>query len=268
MLRLAHQRALAPKGPPRNAVETGRTTIQHTSRTFGISESSYLHRGRRVEADVAVADWLIRQTTTCLTWGFGLCFLNLRNVKRLLWNHKRVYQVYRALELNVRFNPRQRLVPDTQQTLAVSNAPNAVLSIDFVHGGLADVRNFRLFNVLHDLNRGGLTIGAALSLPAVRLARARTADRTARGSRRPFAVTINRHASIGRCSSKRRPRAFIWTSYSRGERLHRTNRTVRYNWLAQHVFDTIKRSGRRPLDGSGRTAANAPKWLWVASHRQ
>ena len=39
-------------------------------------------------------------------WGFGLCFLYLRNVKGFGWNHKRVYRIYRALELNLRIKPR------------------------------------------------------------------------------------------------------------------------------------------------------------------
>jgi hypothetical protein len=29
-------------------------------------------------------------------WGFGLCFLYLRNVKGFGWNHKRVYRIYRG----------------------------------------------------------------------------------------------------------------------------------------------------------------------------
>jgi hypothetical protein len=33
------------------------------------------------------------------TCGFGVCFLYLRNVKSFEWNHKRLYRIYRALEL-------------------------------------------------------------------------------------------------------------------------------------------------------------------------
>ncbi len=33
-----------------------------------------------------------------LTWGFGLCFLYLRNVKGFEWNHRRVCRMYRELE--------------------------------------------------------------------------------------------------------------------------------------------------------------------------
>lgn len=38
-------------------------------------------------------------------WGFGLCFLYLRNVKRFIWNHKHVYCIYRDLELSLRTKP-------------------------------------------------------------------------------------------------------------------------------------------------------------------
>ncbi len=34
-------------------------------------------------------------------WGFGLCYLYLRNVKGLRFNHKRVYRVYCRLSLNM-----------------------------------------------------------------------------------------------------------------------------------------------------------------------
>ena len=35
-------------------------------------------------------------------WGFGPCFLYLRNVKHFEWNHKRFYRIYREFELNLR----------------------------------------------------------------------------------------------------------------------------------------------------------------------
>jgi putative transposase len=39
-----------------------------------------------------------------------LCFLYLRNVQNFTWNHKRVYRIYRELELNLRIKPRKRIV--------------------------------------------------------------------------------------------------------------------------------------------------------------
>ena len=58
-----------------------------------------------------IADLLIGLTNAkkdkfSQTWGFDLCFLYLRNVKGHPWNHKRVYRIYRELELNLRIKPR------------------------------------------------------------------------------------------------------------------------------------------------------------------
>ena len=58
------------------------------------------------------------------TWGFGLCFLHLRNVKGHPWNHKRVYRIYCELELNLRIKPRKRLKRDKPDALTVPEAPN------------------------------------------------------------------------------------------------------------------------------------------------
>jgi putative transposase len=52
----------------------------------------------------------MRLTDNHRNWGFGLCYLYLLNVKCFGWNQKRVYSIYRQLELNLRIKPRKRLV--------------------------------------------------------------------------------------------------------------------------------------------------------------
>ncbi len=49
---------------------------------------------------------------------------------------------------------------------------NDYWSMDFMHDQLADGRSYRLFNVIDDFNREGLTIDVGLSLPAERVVRA------------------------------------------------------------------------------------------------
>ncbi len=40
------------------------------------------------------------------------------------WNHKRVYRIYRELELNLRIKPRKRLKRDKPEALEVPEAAN------------------------------------------------------------------------------------------------------------------------------------------------
>lgn len=119
-----------------------------------------------------IANWLLRLTDNHRNRGFGLCFLYLRNVKGFGWNHKRVYRIYRELELNLRIKPRKRLVRQVPEPLAVPRAVNQVWSMDFMHDQLADGRSIRLFNVIDDFNREALGIEIDFSLPSERVIRA------------------------------------------------------------------------------------------------
>ena len=154
------------------AVENGRTSIRHACQTFGFSETCYRYQAKATEENARIADWLVRLTTAYRDWGFGLCFLHLRNVKGFGWNHKRVYRIYRELELNLRIKPKKRLVREKPEPLAVPESINQVWSMDFMHDQLSDGRSFRLFNVIDDFNREGLGIEVDLSLPSARVIRA------------------------------------------------------------------------------------------------
>ena len=93
---------------------------------FRISESCYWYE-RKLDADnEEVANWLIKLTDNHRSWGFGLCYLYLRNVKGFKWNHKRVYRIYKELELNLRIKPRKRLVREKPEILTVPLAINQV----------------------------------------------------------------------------------------------------------------------------------------------
>ena len=156
----------------RSAVEGGHTSIRHACQTFEVSETCYRYQAKACEENARIADWLVRLTTAYRDWGFGLCFLYLRNVKGFGWNHKRVYRIYRELELNLRIKPRKRLVREKPEPLAVPEGINQVWSMDFMHDKLEDGRNLRLFNVIDDFNREALGIEVDFSLPSERVIRA------------------------------------------------------------------------------------------------
>jgi putative transposase len=92
--------------------------------------------------------------------------LYLRNVKGFGWNHKRVYRIYRELELNLRIKPKKRVVRERPEPLAVPQTANESWYMDFMHDQIDDGRSFRLLNVIDGYNREGLGIEVDFSLPS------------------------------------------------------------------------------------------------------
>jgi putative transposase len=153
------------------AVERGGVPIKLACRAFGISESCYRYEPMLKDENDLIADWLIRLTSTRRNWGFGLCFLYLRNVCGYGWNHKRVYRIYCELRLNLRIRPRKRLERARPDPLHPPSLPNQVWSMDFMSDQLWNGRRFRTLNVIDDFNREGLGIDVDFSLPADRVIR-------------------------------------------------------------------------------------------------
>jgi len=147
-------------------------TVRLACEIASISETCYRYQARLNSENAEIADWLIRLTDNHRNCGFGLCFLYLRNLKGFGWNHKRVYRIYRELELNLRIKPRRRLVREKPEALAVPEAANQCWSMDFMHDQLEDGRSYRLLNVIDDLNREALGIEVDFSLSAERVIRA------------------------------------------------------------------------------------------------
>jgi putative transposase len=145
--------------------------ISQACKAFSISETCYRYQAKRQEVNVEIANWLERLTDNNRNWGFGLCYLYLRNVKEKPWNHKRVYRIYRELELNLRIKPKKRMVREKPATLAVPESINQVWSMDFMHDQLSNGRSIRLFNVIDDFNREALGIDVDFSLPSERVIR-------------------------------------------------------------------------------------------------
>jgi len=126
--------------------------------SLGISETCFRYQPKLSSENMLIADWLLRLTQTHKRWGFGLCFMYLRNVKGYGWNHKRVYRIYRELELNLRIKPRRRIKRDRPDELSVPTSINQVWSMDFMNDSLANGAKLRTFNVIDDYNREGLAI--------------------------------------------------------------------------------------------------------------
>jgi putative transposase len=244
------------------AVMQRSVTVKLACHVFRISQTCYRYKAKLDAENDIIADWLIRLTNNQRNWGFGLCFLYLRNVKGFKWNHKRVYRIYRELELNLRIKPRHRLVREKPLPLKVPTAINQCWSMDFMHDQLADGRSIRLFNVIDDFNREGLGIEVDFSLPSERVIRSldriiewRGAPHSIRCDNGPeyiSTVTVAWAEKHGIRIDFIQPGQPQQNAY-----VERYNRTVRYDWLAHHLFDT--------LDEIQEFATN---WLWTYNHER
>ena len=63
------------------AVAAARCSIRQACEVFSVSESCYRYRAKLSSENAEIADLLVRLTHNQRNWGFGLCFLYLRNVK-------------------------------------------------------------------------------------------------------------------------------------------------------------------------------------------
>ena len=239
-----------------HAVHVRGVSIRLACTAFRISETCYRYRPRMADENALIADWLLRLTCANRTWGFGLCFFYLRNVKGYRWNHKRVYRIYRELELNLRIKPRRRLQRDKPDALAVPRQINDTWSMDFMHDRLVDGRSFRTFNVIDDYNREGLGIEVDLSLPALRVIRA--LDRIIEWRGLPRAIRCDNGPEyisqllIDWAEKKQIQLLYIQPGKpQQNAYVERFNRTVRHEWLDQHLFESIAHA-----------QDTATQWLW------
>ena len=70
-----------------NVVKTKQVSNALACRTFQISEMCYRYYRKFDDENEEIADLLVGLTAARKTWGFGLCFLHLRNVQGHPWNH-------------------------------------------------------------------------------------------------------------------------------------------------------------------------------------
>lgn len=72
-------------------------SVRLACQIFTVSETCYRYEAKKNAENEQIADWLLRLTDNHRNWGFGLCYLYLRNVKGFKWNHKRIYRIYKEL---------------------------------------------------------------------------------------------------------------------------------------------------------------------------
>lgn len=223
---------------------------------FSISETCYRYDAKLSTENAVIADWLLRLTQANKSWGFGLCFLHLRNVKGYGWNHKRVYRIYRELELNLRIKPRRRLKRTRPDPLSTPKAINQVWSMDFMSDALGNGQRIRTFNVMDDYNREGLAVEVDQSLPSARVIRA--LEQTIEWRGKPAAIRCDNGPEyisgelINWANQQQITLLYIQPGKpTQNAYIERFNRTARHEWLDIHQFESIAHA-----------QLLATQWLW------
>jgi len=238
------------------------TSIRLVCQVFSISETCYRYEARLSDENAEIADWLLRLTTTHRRWGFGLCFLYLRNTQQKCWNHKRVYRIYCDLELNLRIKPKRRIKRDKPEALSVPLDINQVWSMDFMSDSLANGHALRTFNVIDDYNREGLGIEVGLSLPSARVIRALEQIIEWRG--KPSAIRCDNgpeyisQTLIDWANGQHITLLYIQPGKpTQNAYIERFNRTARHEWLDLHLFETVEQA-----------QLLATQWLWTYNNER
>lgn len=237
-------------------------SIRQACRAFIISEQCYRYQAILSDENAEIADWLLKLTQWQRSWGFGLCFLYLRNVKRFAWNHKRVYRIYRELELNLRIKPKKRIDRAKPEPLSEPKQLNDTWSMDFMHHQLENGRSFRLLNINDDFNRESLSIEVDFSLTAERTVRVleqliewRGKPKRIRCDNGPEYIAISTMQwAENNCIE------LLYTQPGNPQQnayIERYNRTVRDDWLDQYLWETIDQ-----------VQDYATQWMWLYNHER
>jgi putative transposase len=144
-------------------------SISRTCSALRISRTVFAYRPPPRD-DESVIKALLELVEKYPRYGFPKYFTLLRRYGHT-WNHKRVYRVYKELQLNLRRKGKRRLPSRSPVRLQEQTAMNRCWSMDFMSDALIGGQRFRTFNVLDDFSREVLAIEVDTNLPAARVIR-------------------------------------------------------------------------------------------------
>lgn len=237
-------------------------SVRQACRIFAVSGCCYRYKPVLRRDNLQISDWLIPITDSQKNWGFGLCYLYLRNVKGFRWNHKRIYRIYRELSLNMRIKPKKRLKREKPEPLSVPESGNVSWSMDFMHDQLSDGRSVRLLNVIDDFNREALAIEVDFSLPAIRVIK--TLEQIIEWKGKPVSIRCDNGPEYSGNTlmtwAKQQDIRLNFIQPGKPQQnayIERYNRTVRYDWPGQHLFPSLNE-----------LQEYATKWQYFYNHQR
>jgi len=137
-------------------------------RTLGFNRSSHRYQVRK--DDGKLGRRLQELAEARPRFGYRRLHVLLRREGEVV-NHKRVWRVYKALDLSVRKKTRRKRAVQCRTPLVVPSKANERWSMDFVSDQLAGGQRFRVLNVVDDFTRECVVCFADTSITGLVVAR-------------------------------------------------------------------------------------------------
>lgn len=140
---------------------------------LGFRRQSYYRRKqghRPEEIDQEIADLLHQVVNRFVAWGFWMVFHYLRKQGHG-WNHKKVYRIWRAEELNLRLPPKRPKIRRVYQDLLAPGLVNQGWAVDFLSDWVVGPgeKKVRVINIMDECSRKALWTQAYSSISAEKL---------------------------------------------------------------------------------------------------
>lgn len=97
-------------------------------------------------------------------YGYRMITSKLR-LEGVIYNHKKVYRIYKKLGLNLKYNKKSKKIPARKKILELADNLNQIWSLDFMSGSVKN-KKFRAINIIDEFNREALDIRIDYSLSA------------------------------------------------------------------------------------------------------
>lgn len=191
--------------------------------------------------------------------GFWKCRKQLRRQGHP-WNHKRIYRVYKMMNLHLRRRAKQRLPKRHRVELYVPELPDTVWSADFMSDALLTGKRFRTFNITDDFNREALHIEIDTSITSERLVRVFEQLRREHGLPEVLR-TDNGPEFLGEAFTAWAREAGMAIQYiqpgkpNQNAYIERFNRTYREEVLDQYLFTSLDH-------------VREATWLWMIEYNE
>ncbi|MCR9081130.1 MAG: hypothetical protein NXH89_01815 [Cyclobacteriaceae bacterium] len=110
---------------------------------------------KAIKDDLEVVDTVRSYADWFGQYGFGLLYKRMCQ-ERISWNHKRVYRIYKLIQLSMCSKGKLKVPARVKEPLVQPELINSSWSMDFMSDSLLSGQRFRTLNSLDDFNRDGL----------------------------------------------------------------------------------------------------------------